>query len=130
METKDLIKQLDDFDQCVKWARVQIAAGLFRFCGPNIPEELASGEIAIGNWIIRPRFPASPRMSPKEFAERMFMILGRCQRVEDQDCFSFRQPYADEEEHCAATKLMGDLLKSLGYEAGVEIYNKANKHWC
>jgi hypothetical protein len=52
-------------------------------------------------------------MTPEEFAEKMGKI------------FSPPKKYDNERAHVEADDLMCDLLRKLGYEAGVEIFSDA-----
>jgi len=57
-------------------------------------------------------------MTPTEFLTKMNQIFGR-----DKDGYS----PDTEEAHVFADDLMCELLKSLGYGAGIEIFEKAGK---
>ena len=51
-------------------------------------------------------------MTPEEFTEKMRALAAK---------------YDEEEFHIAADRLMGDLLTSLGYGEGVEVFEKTPK---
>ena len=51
-------------------------------------------------------------MSPKEFTEKMKALA---------------EKYGEEEFHIAADRLMGDLLTSIGYGEGVDVFEKTSK---
>ncbi len=53
-------------------------------------------------------------MTPEEFTEKMKALAAK---YDDQE----------EEFHIAADRLMGDLLTSLGYGEGVEVFEKTPK---
>lgn len=51
-------------------------------------------------------------MTPKEFAEKMKALS---------------EKYDEEEFHIAADRLIGDLLTSMGYGEGIEVFEKTPK---
>lgn len=62
-------------------------------------------------------------MSKEEFYEKMLEISEKVEASKDIDDYKART-YDQEQAHLDADRLVADLLRSLGYEDGIEIYDE------